>query len=39
MEASGGTSEGTYIGWAAGALVIVAIIVVAAVIWFHYHPF
>jgi hypothetical protein len=38
MPAEAETAGGTYTGWVAGALVIVAVLVIAAVLWFHYHP-
>lgn len=39
MEAESETAGGTYVGWLAGALVIAGVALVAAVVWFHYHPF
>ena len=33
------TEGGSYLGWWVGSLVIVAVVVVAGVLWFHYHPF
>ena len=30
--------SGSYRGWVVGGLIIVAILVISAALWFHYHP-
>jgi len=40
MPPEGGVREepGTYTGWIAGGLAILAILAIGAVLWFMYHP-
>lgn len=39
MPAEGISEGSSYRGWFVGALVILAVFAVAAVLWYHYHPF
>ncbi len=39
MSPSAETGNPEYRGWAVGGAIILAIFVIAAVLWFHYHPF
>ncbi len=39
MSAPAEAGSTDYRGWAAGGAAILAIVVIAAVLWFHYHPF
>jgi len=38
MEARPAVEGGNYRGWYASALILAVIFVVAALLWFHYHP-
>ncbi len=33
------TQSTDYRGWAVGGAIVLVIFVIAAVLWFHYHPF
>ncbi len=37
--AAGSASEGTYAGWIAGTVIILAVLLVAAGLWFNVHGF